>query len=92
MKVRAGKLKADMRDILDEIEAQGFHQLSIGPAHLLALSNLPMHHKDPFDHMLIAQAIAEGATFLSEDGNLPRYPVQYVTCSDTAFNRTPRPV
>jgi PIN domain nuclease of toxin-antitoxin system len=81
VKVRAGKLTADIQDILAEMKAQGFEMLEIGPAHLLALATLPMHHKDPFDHLLIAQAIAEGATFLSEDGYTPRYAVPYVTCS-----------
>ena len=40
-----------------------------------------MHHRDLFDHLLIAQAIAEDATFISEDRNTRRYPVQSVTCS-----------
>lgn len=51
------------------------------PAHLLELAALPFHHRDPFDHLLIAQAVAEGATFLSQDQNTPRYPVQAITCS-----------
>ena len=84
VKMRAGKLAADIQEILDEIKAQGFELLDISPAHLLALATLPMHHKDPFDHLLIAQAIAEAATFLSEDGYTPKYPVQHVTCSDSA--------
>ena len=84
VKVRAGKLVADIQEILNEMTAQGFELLDISPAHLLALAALPMHHKDPFDHLLIAQAIAEAATFLSEDGYTRQYPVQHVTCSDPA--------
>ena len=84
VKVRASKLVADIQEILNEMEAQDFELLEIGPAHLLALATLPMHHKDPFDHLLIAQAIAEEAIFLSEDGYTPQYPVRYVTCSDPA--------
>lgn len=84
VKVRAGKLVADIQEILNEMKAQGFELLGISPAHLLALATLPMHHKDPFDHLLIAQAIAEAATFLSEDSYTPQYPVQHVTCSDPA--------
>ena len=86
VKARAGKLAADIQDILDEMTAQGFELLEIAPAHLRALATLPMRHKDPFDHLLIAQAIAEGASFLSEDGHTPLYPVQYVTCSSPAPN------
>jgi len=81
VKLRAGKLVADIQEILGEMQAQGFELLEIAPAHLLVLAILPMHHRDPFDHLLIAQAIASGATFLSEDGHTPRYPVRYVTCS-----------
>ena len=40
-----------------------------------------MHHRDPFDHLLIAQAIAEDAMFISEDRNAARYPARIVTCS-----------
>ncbi len=81
VQVRAGKLVADIGDILTEVRQQGFQVLTISPAHLLALTDLPMHHKDPFDHLLIAQAIAERATFLSEDADTPRYAVQHATCS-----------
>ena len=81
VKVRAGKLVADMEEILSEIETQGFELLGIEPTHLAALAMLPMHHKNPFDQLLIAQAIVEKATFLSEDSNTPRYAVQYLTCS-----------
>jgi PIN domain nuclease of toxin-antitoxin system len=38
-------------------------------------------HRDPFDHLLIAQAITEDATFLTENRNASRYPVQVVSCS-----------
>jgi PIN domain nuclease of toxin-antitoxin system len=55
--------------------------LTIEPAHLAALAQLPMHHRDPFDHLLIAQAIVEKAVLLSEDRHTLRYPVRYVTCS-----------
>jgi PIN domain nuclease of toxin-antitoxin system len=81
VKVRSGKLVADIEEILAEMRGQGFALLEIAPAHLVALATLPMHHRDPFDHLLIAQAIAEEATFLSEDGYTPRYPVPYLTCS-----------
>ena len=82
VKLRVGKLDADLGEVLAAIERDGFALLPISPAHLLALAALPTHHRDPFDHLLIAQAIAEGATFLSEDQNTPRYPVQALTCSD----------
>jgi len=83
MKVRIRKLQADLGAIHGQMLVQDFGLLAIEPAHLIALGALPMdpEHKDPFDHLLIAQAITEGAVFLSEDGHTPKYPVQYLTCS-----------
>ena len=85
VKVRVGKLDADIAEILDAVARDGFTLLDISPAHLKALADLPFHedHRDPFDHLLVAQAISEGATFLSEDRHTPRYPVAFLTCSDT---------
>jgi PIN domain nuclease of toxin-antitoxin system len=82
VKVRVGKLEADIRDIGAALKAQGFEMLEIRPEHLEDLIRLPMHHRDPFDHLLIAQAIAEGLTLLSEDQHVSAYPVAHVTCSD----------
>ncbi len=39
-------------------------------------------HRDPFDHLLIAQAMTSGALFVSDDRNVRRYPVRSVTCSN----------
>ncbi len=82
VKMRVGKLEADIKELWDAVEQQAFIPLGINAAHLLTLAGLPMHHRDPFDHLLIAQAIAEGATLISENQNTPKYPVQAVTCSD----------
>ena len=79
VKVRVGKLTADLQDILSEIEAQAFELLPIKQTHLVRLGTLPAHHRDPFDHLLIAQAIIEDATFVSEDRHTPNYPVKFVT-------------
>jgi PIN domain nuclease of toxin-antitoxin system len=87
VKVRAGKLLAELADILREIEAQAFTLLPIVQSHLLHLGKLPVHHRDPFDHLLIAQAIVEGATFVSEDRHVPNYGVTFVTCSGPGHAR-----
>jgi PIN domain nuclease of toxin-antitoxin system len=81
VKTRIGKLQADIKEITDAVQQEGFALLDIGIAHLRTLGALPMHHRDPFDHLLIAQAIAEDATFMSEDRNAARYPARTVTCS-----------
>ena len=82
VKLRIGKLEARIGAIERAIIRDGFHRLPITPPHLAALGTLPIHHRDPFDHMLIAQAITEDAVFLSEDKNAASYPVQLQRCSD----------
>lgn len=82
VKLRIGKLDADLEEILAILPAQGFDRLDISDAHLIALAALPLHHRDPFDHLLMAQAGAEGATFVCQDRNVPLY-IPFVTCSDT---------
>lgn len=79
--MRVGKMKADIGTTLALIERNRFTLLPISPAHLLALAVLPFHHRDPFDHLLIAQAVAEGAAFLSEDRRASQYPLQVIACS-----------
>jgi len=52
----------------------GYKELNITSNHVLHMANLPHIHKDPFDRILIAQALAEGLTLLSSDRTLSRYP------------------
>jgi PIN domain nuclease of toxin-antitoxin system len=82
LKSRIGKLEADIEEIWNAIESQGFSVLEIGAQHLLTLAKLPSHHRDPFDHLLIAQAIAEDAMFVSRDQHATRYPVNVISCAD----------
>lgn len=82
VKVRIGKLEANIKEVLQAIQREQFVLLDISSKHLLTLEGLPTHHRDPFDRLLIAQAITEGATFISEDRAISRYPVRLVTCSD----------
>lgn len=49
--------------------------LPISVDHALAAANLPGHHKDPFDRMLIAQAVVEDLTFATADGRIRMYEV-----------------
>jgi PIN domain nuclease of toxin-antitoxin system len=50
--------------------------LPIRASHVASLASLPLHHKDPFDRILIAQAIAEGLDFVTNDGPIGHYPVR----------------
>lgn len=82
VKIRVGKLEADLKEIVDAVQRQGFALLDMSVLHLLTLADLPAHHRDPFDHLLIAQAIAEDAVFMSEDRHTPKYPARFMACSD----------
>ena len=84
VKVRIGRLEAEIKEISEAVGRQGFTLLHISPAHLLTLAGLPFPaaHRDPFDHLLIAQTITEDAIFVSEDRHVPRYAVPFLTCSD----------
>lgn len=56
-----------LAEILSGQQAAGLQILPITPAHIFALDSLPLHHKDPFDRLLIAQALAEGLALASLD-------------------------
>jgi PIN domain nuclease of toxin-antitoxin system len=58
------------RDLVDN----GYAEVPLTSAHALALASLPAIHKDPFDRMLVAQALVDGATLLTSDAILARYP------------------
>ncbi len=79
VKRRLGKLEADFASIASQLApASKIQVLGVTPQHLRALDKLPLHekHRDPFDHLIIAQAISEGMTLVTRDQNAPLYPVQ----------------
>ena len=57
---------------------RGVSLLSITPEHLDQVLQLPLHHRDPFDRMLIAQCIADDMSIISRDGALDRYEVERI--------------
>ena len=59
------------RGLLDN----GYSELAITSAHAVAVEQLPPIHKDPFDRLLLAQAIVEGIMLLTSDPVVARYPV-----------------
>ena len=83
VKVRVQKLRADISEVIRALEAEAFDFLPIQPTHLQKLADLPLHHRDPFDHLLIAQAFAENATFMTEDQHASLYAVPLIRCSGT---------
>jgi PIN domain nuclease of toxin-antitoxin system len=66
--------EVDTRVFRDELKQRGFIELSVTSEHALTLADLPVLHKDPFDRMLLAQAIVEHATLVTSDSHLARYP------------------
>lgn len=78
IKVGVGKLKLDdpVTDIVDYLLDRGnVTILGVELAHALRVGTLPSLHKDPFDRMLVAQALAEDAVLLTADPLVRRYPV-----------------
>ncbi len=65
-----GDPRAWWRDALDQLAAT---PLPLRPGHVAELYTLPALHKDPFDRILIAQAIAEGLALVTIDNEMPRY-------------------
>ncbi len=53
----------------------GFETLPFLPQHAHWLAELPLHHRDPFDRMLVAQAAEEGLTLITSDKTLSLYPI-----------------
>ncbi len=62
------------------VRQAGWPLLAIRPAHLSVLEALVTHHRDPFDHLLISQAIAEGLAVMTADAEVARDPVECIAC------------
>lgn len=77
IKRRIGKLTAP-EDVARLLERNRFEEISITVAHCEATGELPMHHKDPFDRMLVAQAKCEGLTLVTRDRKMQRYDVPII--------------
>jgi PIN domain nuclease of toxin-antitoxin system len=77
IKERLGKLVVP-RNLRDHVAKQGFYELSISGDDTDVVENLPMHHRDPFDRMLIAQAIRHSLTIVTVDEQIAHYDVQTV--------------
>lgn len=79
IKGRAGKLDLDgkpidtpsaLRELIEECQRAGFELIPINEQHVCAASYLPGTHKDPFDRMIVAQALERDATLFSSDASL----------------------
>lgn len=73
IKIGLGKLKGDSSDLVAAIATSGFRELSVSANHAAAIRTLPPIHRDPFDRLLIAQAISESLNLVTSDATLARY-------------------
>ena len=73
-----GKLKIPESDYLEELRLHRFMPLSITTEHALAVEKLSPHHKDPFDRMLIAQALEEKLVLVTRDPRFKAYDVRII--------------
>ena len=81
IKVRAGKLQLTQsvaEFVPAELRANGFALLDIRFAHVALVETMPLHHRDPFDRLLAAQALAERLAVVSIDLAFQRYGVETV--------------
>lgn len=79
IKLSVGKLDLDARflELAIEIpEKLHLESLQIKPQHLNTLSQLPLHHRDPFDRLLVAQCLTEGMPLVSNDTTLDAYGIE----------------
>lgn len=78
IKKAIGKLKIPNEDYLQELKLHRFTPLAITTEHALAVENLPPHHKDPFDRMLVTQAQIEKLTLVTRDPRIKAYAVPII--------------
>jgi PIN domain nuclease of toxin-antitoxin system len=72
IKAAVGKLEVPA-DLPARIAESGVRSLGLSPAHGLAVSGLPVHHRDPFDRLIIAQAMVERLTIVTADARFRPY-------------------
>ena len=83
IKAALGKLQMPeppARYVPKRLAAQGIHSLPILQHHALGVYGLPPHHNDPFDRLLISQALSEEMTILTADQKFAEYSAQIVWC------------
>jgi PIN domain nuclease of toxin-antitoxin system len=73
IKARFGKIEASAVDLVDAIEASGFLELPVRALHAVRVADLPLHHTDPFDRLLVSQAMVEPLRLLTVDTVLCQY-------------------
>lgn len=70
----AGKLGGPP-DLAERVRDMGFRERPVTHAHAIVAGKLPVHHRDPFDRMLVAQAKIEGLTLVTRDADTQKYDI-----------------
>ncbi len=80
IKQSIGKLDLDcsMVELAEKCEEAGLTVLNIKPEHIEGIKNLPDHHSDPFDRLLISQAAIEGLGFITKDAAISPYDIDVI--------------
>ena len=81
IKAALGKLGLSQKVVpfvQDQIALNGFQLLPISLDHVALVEELPLHHRDPFDRLLVAQSLAEDIPIVSVDGALDAYGIQRI--------------
>ncbi len=73
IKVGIGKLEVDIDQLVAEIDNSGFRELPVSARHAAMVTRLPDIHRDPFDRILVAQALCEPLRLLTADSILSGY-------------------
>ena len=73
IKAGLGKIQGDMAQLAEAIGGSGFVELPVTALHAARVAELPSHHRDPFDRLLLAQAMTEPLVLLTADAALLPY-------------------
>jgi len=78
IKHQIGKLTLDisLKELFEYADRNQIEILQISNEHLLTLSKLPGHHSDPFDRLILSQALAENLTLITKDKGLKKYKIK----------------
>lgn len=68
-------LKTNLSEFFVTVESSSVRSLPLTSTHILQLSSLPLHHRDPFDRLIIAQAMVENLTIVTKDKLFSSYDV-----------------
>lgn len=82
IKVSLGRIAVDVRQVIAAAYSDAMVLLPVGESHVAAVQDLPYHHRDPFDRILIAQALAEDLPILTGDTAFRDYSAELIEAGE----------